>query len=74
MKWAWRKDRDKTEAKAAEANDRAAKADEQVDVARREYERTVQRGQFLHDVVSVVFYHAEQNDIVEKFQKVVRGH
>lgn len=73
MRWPWQSTAD-VKAKTIEVSDQAIKATGEIAAAQREYEETVRHGRFLHEVVSVVFYHAEQNDIVEKFQRVVRGH
>lgn len=50
-----------------------AEAAEQVKEAQAEYERTVQNGSAVSTILSVLFYHAEQNRIVESLQKVARG-
>lgn len=72
MKWPWQR-KGEIQAKSAELTDQATKVIGEVEAARQEYEETVQHGKFLHEVVSVVFYHAEQNDIVDRFVKIARG-
>lgn len=63
--WPWKR--------VAESGAQAQKAKAEAEVARREYEKTVQTGSKVSEALAALFYHAEQNRIVENIQKVARG-
>jgi hypothetical protein len=52
---------------------RAAEAKAEAVQARHEYERVVQNSFRVSDILAALRYHAEENQIVEKIQRVARG-
>lgn len=59
MKWPWQ---------------RTAEAKAETDEARAEYEQTLQTGGLVSEVLSVLFFHADQNGFTEKIHRVAKGH
>lgn len=73
MKFPWKRIAD-AKAQTAEEQAKAAAAHEQVEGAKAEYEKTLRTGFTVSAALSALFYHAEQNQIIENIQKVARGH
>lgn len=66
MRWPWHH--------TADIKAKSAKADDQVEQAKAEYEATIQFTARVSSALSFLTYHAEQNRIMESIQKVARGH